>query len=108
MRENREGRAHYAADGSFADTREMLGKDAAVREFGGVTGPGDSQAPAFFGSLRAGGSDFADGDLEERFKMPVNYANVLGAEEKLHGDRRRASPLIASAVNDNKSSQFAR
>ena len=32
LRENREGRAHYAADGSFADTREMLSLHPAIAQ----------------------------------------------------------------------------
>jgi len=58
-------------------------KNAAVGEFGGVTGPGHSQAPGFFGLLGAGGSDFADRDLEERLEAPVEHPNTFGADERV-------------------------
>ncbi len=87
--EDGESRAHNTADGALRDAREMLGKNAAVGEFGGVTGPGHSHAPGFFGLLGAGGRDFADGDLEERLEAPVEHPNTFGADEELHGSRRR-------------------
>src|SRR6266550_3595382 len=104
--ENGKSRAHHTADGALRDTREMLGKDAAVGEFGGATGPGHSQAPGFFGLLRAGGSDFADGDLEERLETPDEHPNTFGADEELHGSRCRSSGLKAPAVDNHEGSQF--
>src|SRR5260370_12157761 len=86
----------------------MLGKDAAVGEFGGVTGPRDSQAPGIFGLLRGGGTDFADGDLEERLETPVEHPNTFGADQELHGSRWRASGLKPPAVDNPEGSQFLR
>src|SRR5712664_2088028 len=104
--ENGESRAHHAADGGLRDAREMLGKDAPVREFRGVAGPGQPQAPGFFGLLRAGCSDFADGDLEERLETPVEHPYTLGADEELHGNRWRATGLQAPAVDNYEGSHF--
>src|ERR1700674_1789881 len=84
----------------------MLGKDAAVGEFGGVTGPGHSQAPGFFRLPRAGGSDFADGDLEEWLETSVEHPNTFGADEELHGSRWRASGLKAPAVDKHEGPQL--
>jgi len=61
-----------------------------------MTGPGHSHAPGFFGLRGAGGSDFADRDLEERLEAPVEHPTLFGADEELHGSRRRVSWLKAA------------
>jgi hypothetical protein len=107
MGENGESRAHHTADGGLGDAREMLGKDAAVGELCGEAGRGHSKEPGILGFLRAGGSDFADGDLKERHEIPVEHPNTFGPDEELHGSRRRAAGLKAPAIDDNESAQFA-
>jgi len=104
--EDGESRAHHTADGGLRDAREMLGKNATVGEFGGVTGPGHSQAPGFIGLLGEGGSDFADRDLEEGLEAPVEHPNSFGADEELRGSIRRVSRLKAPAVDDNRETDW--
>ncbi len=83
MRNNGKRRMHHAVQSGLGDAREVLGEDAAVREFCGLIGPSHSQEPTCFRFFRVRDSDFADGDLQERLKARIEHANAFGADEKL-------------------------
>jgi hypothetical protein len=54
LRNHRERRAHHALHGAFGHARQMLGKDAAIREFRAVIGPMQPQIPDSCGEFGAG------------------------------------------------------
>lgn len=98
---------HDAVESGFGNAGEVLGEDAAVGELGVVVGPADAEVPAAFDQFSASGSYFRDGDDEGRFQVRVEGPNALHADEELHRGGGSVAGLIAAAVDDDESTEFA-